>query len=150
MLQLPTVTTASGDRTLRRLGLGDLEFARDLVESVLSTGEAFLAKFQVIDLRRPADLTAVILAGGKAAQAPLQRWIASLLRMTPEEVADPATFALPDLPKVINAMYAHPDATGFFEEASRLLTPLLALMERLVPGRSTASFNGTAGPKTIS
>lgn len=145
-----TLQTASGPRRVRRLGLGDIDFAVDLLNEVLSTGEALvlLRTLRRADLSSPEDLLQVLLAGWKVARKPVELWSASLLGMTPEEIADPEKFTLDDLAALVVVLKDHPDRAGFFGRLSKALAePLLRWLQTLSRERelSTASNNATAG-----
>lgn len=145
-LQLPSRTV-----DLRPLGLGDIYLLRELVEAVLKSGVDLVGDYHEVDLSNPADLVAVVLAGGEGSRRPLVKWIASLLSLTPEEVEDPAKFGLDDLGKLLEALGQHPQAQAFFASLRTIAAPLVLKATRLM-GRasSTNSKPATAGMTTTS
>lgn len=147
--KLPEVhLTASGPRALRRLGLGDVEFAINVVDTVMESGELHARVFGSGDLRDPLYLSRVVVAGVKAAKVPIDAWVASLLAMPLEDVTNPDKFNLGDLGRLIQGLQAHPDLPDFLPHLTSLGAQLLRWMKKIGPASSTASNGVTAGTTT--
>lgn len=120
--------------TMRRLSAMDWPHMARLIRDIFGRGviEVGLRVKRQEDIFTPDGLSTILLMGLPACENTVMEFIADLLGVTTDDLADPEKFPLDGIIDIVEALDAHPDVAAFLARAHTLRTVLVGQWQKAI------------------